>query len=324
VLVLLHGATLTAELNWSGAMTVLGRRYRVIALDQRGHGRGIPCSTFRLEDCADDVAALARVLGIDRLIPVGFSMGGLVAQLIWRRHPDLTAGLVLCSTARNVSGSPWERAVALMMPGVVAAAAFFSAMYSLGADVLGASLLDRDINPTTRGWAIAQMRHTPLLTALSTAQAVGHFTSHEWIGSVDVPTSVVITRNDRIVPARRQWKLAHALPDCTVIEIDGDHGVFLHAPGRFATAVLAACAVASEDRDRTEDHRCRADHPGGDAGPARAHQRSALAALHPRPPAASVPVSAQAARLQQAVAAPGRDDRVAGGGAGPGHESVDR
>jgi pimeloyl-ACP methyl ester carboxylesterase len=60
-----------------------------------------------------------------------------------------------------------------------------------------------------------------------------------------VPTSVVITRNDRIVPARRQWKLAHALPDCTVIEIDGDHGVFLHAPGRFATAVLAACNAAT-------------------------------------------------------------------------------
>ncbi|GEL20128.1 alpha/beta fold hydrolase [Pseudonocardia asaccharolytica] len=241
VLALLHGATLTAELNWSHTMAELGRRYRVLAFDQRGHGRGIPCSTFRLEDCADDVAALARVLGVERLIPVGFSMGGLVAQVFWRRHPDLTAGLVLCSTARNVFGSPWERAAALVLPAVVTAAGLLPAMHSLGADLLGSALLDQDTDPATRRWAITQMSSTPLFTALTTAQAVCHFTSHEWIGSVDVPASVVITAHDRIVPAARQWKLAQALPACTVVEVDGDHGVFLHSPGHFASSVLAAC-----------------------------------------------------------------------------------
>jgi pimeloyl-ACP methyl ester carboxylesterase len=252
-LVLLHGATLNAELNWSGVIGPLARYYRVVAFDQRGHGEGLRASPFRLEDCADDVAALAHELGIDRVVPVGYSMGGFVAQLLWRRHRDLVAGLVLCSTARNVCGSPWERTVAMMLPTVVAAATWSLALYPLGADTLGAGLLDHDLDPARRAWALAQMRRTTLLDALATAQAGCEFTSHDWVGSIDVPTASVITVRDRIVPPRRQYKLARALPDNTVIEVDADHGGFLASPGRFAAAVLAACDVVCGEADRLDE-----------------------------------------------------------------------
>jgi 3-oxoadipate enol-lactonase len=76
---------------------------------------------------------------------------------------------------------------------------------------------------------------------------VAEFSSHSWIGSVDVPTAVVVTRHDRIVPARRQWKLARALPDATVLEIDGGHDVFLHSPARFGAAVESACAAVLQE-----------------------------------------------------------------------------
>src|SRR5205809_691696 len=80
-LILLHGYTATAALNWFGCFGPLSRHFRVIALDLRGHGRGIRSNrSFRLADCADDVVALADELGLDRVIPVGYSMGGPVAQ----------------------------------------------------------------------------------------------------------------------------------------------------------------------------------------------------------------------------------------------------
>ena len=69
-------------------------------------------SRFRLEDCADDIAALAGVLGIGRFAAVGYSMGGMVAQLLYRRHAPLLSGLVFCSTARNARGSPAEQMAA--------------------------------------------------------------------------------------------------------------------------------------------------------------------------------------------------------------------
>jgi 3-oxoadipate enol-lactonase len=249
-LVLLHGATLNAELNWSGAIGTLARHYRVVAFDQRGHGEGLRASRFRLEDCADDVAVLADELGIDRLVPVGFSMGGFVAQLLWRRHRDLVSGLVLCSTARNVCGSPWERTVAMMLPAAITTATCFPGLHPLGADTLGAGFLDRDLDPAGRAWALAQMRRTSLRDALVAAQAGCGFSSHRWVATIDVPTASVVTARDRVVPPRRQYKLARSLPDSTVIEIDADHGAFLSAPGRFTAAMLAACAAVCDQADR--------------------------------------------------------------------------
>ncbi len=100
--VLLHGWTVNAALNWFAVFEPLAEHVHVVALDHRGHGRGIRTwRRFRLEDCADDVVALADQLGIDRIIPVGYSMGGPIAQLVWRRHPDRVDGLVLCATSRT-------------------------------------------------------------------------------------------------------------------------------------------------------------------------------------------------------------------------------
>ncbi len=104
-LMLIHGVTFTAELNWGKTFAPLAQHFRVVAIDLRGHGGGIGTGPrFRLEDCADDIAALAEVLGIGRFVAVGYSMGGMVAQLLYRRHPSLLSGLVLCATARNVLG----------------------------------------------------------------------------------------------------------------------------------------------------------------------------------------------------------------------------
>jgi 3-oxoadipate enol-lactonase len=248
-LVLLHGVALTAQLNWGGIVEPLRANYRVVMLDLRGHGNGVRTSDFRLEDCADDIAAVAAELGIERLIAVGYSMGGLVAQLLWRRHPELVSGLVLCSTARNVSGSPWERTTALTLPFLLAGAAWMPALHVLRADVVGAALLDSGITPADRQWALSQMRRTSLIDALAAVRSVAVFTSHTWIGSVDVPSAVVVTRHDRVVHAHRQHKLARALPDSTVIEIDGGHDVFLEAPARLAAAIEAACAAVCADAD---------------------------------------------------------------------------
>ena len=80
-LMLIHGVTFTAELNWGKHFAPLSQHFRVIAIDLRGHGDGISAgSRFRLEDCADDIAALAEVLGLGRFVAVGYSMGGMVAQ----------------------------------------------------------------------------------------------------------------------------------------------------------------------------------------------------------------------------------------------------
>ena len=251
-LVLLHGVTLDAETNWSGVIPALTEHFRVLTLDLRGHGDGPRVRfPYRLDDCADDVAAVVRALGTGPVVPVGYSMGGMVAQAFWRRHPELTAGLVLCATARNVSGSPLEQLTAMMMPFMVGAVGCIPPLFPLRADLVGARLLGEGLEWRVRRHTLDRMRRMPLVTALAAMQAVCDFSSHRWISGVDVPTAVVVTKHDRVVPPSRQWRLARALPGAEVVEIDGDHDVFLAAPGTFAHAVVHAClAVVPETAEQ--------------------------------------------------------------------------
>src|SRR5436305_15085993 len=69
VLFLVHGLVATTQLNWFAAFPVLADRYRVIATDLRGHGRGFAAGgRFRLSACADEIAVVADALAVDCFI----------------------------------------------------------------------------------------------------------------------------------------------------------------------------------------------------------------------------------------------------------------
>lgn len=241
-IILIHGVTFTAELNWAKVLAPLAQQFRVIAVDLRGHGDGIRAgSRFRLEDCADDVAALADVLGLNRFIAVGYSMGGMVAQLLWRRHPARLSGLVLCATARNVLGSPAEKLAAMALPSTAAAMWWNPFLRPMSAEFLGLSLMGPVPDPATARWVREQLRRTSLGTAMSAVQAACEFSSHSWISQVDVPTAVVVMARDRVVPLRRQLKLAQAIPGATVHQVDADHAVCVTEPQVFTPVLLQAC-----------------------------------------------------------------------------------
>ena len=249
-LVLIHGVGGTAELNWGKVLEPLGRHFRVVAADLRGHGDGIPLrSRFRLEDCADDVAALAEVLNLGRFAAVGYSMGGMVAQLLYRRHASLLSGLVLCSTAGNVCGSPMEQMAALAVPAMAVALRWNPMLYLMTADFFGAALLGPIDDPATARWAHAQLSRTTLASTVSAMNAACGFSSDSWISQVDVPTAVIITTRDQIVPPGRQLKLARAIPGASVHHIDADHGACVNAPRLFARALLEACRLVEPARD---------------------------------------------------------------------------
>jgi pimeloyl-ACP methyl ester carboxylesterase len=96
-------------------------------------------------------------------------------------------------------------------------------------------------DPVTARQARAQLRRTTLATAISAIQAVSEFTSHSWIGEVDVPAAVLVTARDRIVPVSRQLRLARAIPGASVHEVDADHAVCVARPQLFTQALLQAC-----------------------------------------------------------------------------------
>jgi pimeloyl-ACP methyl ester carboxylesterase len=243
---LLHGWTATADLNWFACYEALGREYRVVALDHRGHGRGIRTrSRFRLADCADDAAALVDELGAGPVIATGYSMGGPVAQLLWHRHRRLVSGLVLCATTDRFASNTREGRA--WINGIEAMAR----LSRLTPDVLQRTLARRvlssrvvDDGPLS-AWARSEVTRATPRMLLEAGGAISRYDAGQWIGDVDVPTAVVLTERDRVVPPYRQRRLAGSIPGARVFPVTGDHSVCATDPARFVPSLLAACRYTS-------------------------------------------------------------------------------
>ena len=63
-----------------------------------------------------------------------------------------------------------------------------------------------------------------------------------------MPTAVVVTEQDRLVPPRRQRKLAEAIPGARVVSVQGDHGVCVADPRAFVPALMNACSMVAAAR----------------------------------------------------------------------------
>jgi 3-oxoadipate enol-lactonase len=236
--VLLHGWTASADLNWFTCYRALGERYRVVALDHRGHGRGIRSKKpFRLEDCADDAAAVCEVLGIDQYIPVGYSMGGPVAQLMWQRHREHVHGLVLCATSSYFSTSREERLGFLGLSGLVTLARLTPVQLHQWAT--HQFFLQRKSEGWSN-WATSEVARHDWRSVLEAGKAIGAFSSSHWIGEIDVPTSVLVTTRDTVVPTRRQLRLLAAIPSAEAFRVEGEHDVVAMNPAWFVPTLLRA------------------------------------------------------------------------------------
>jgi len=239
-LLLLHGWTSTAALNFYPVFAKLAERYRVVAPDQRGHGRGLRSyAPFRLEDCADDAAALVAELGIGPSTVVGYSMGGAVAQLTWRRHPEAVSGLVLCATAARFSSTRYNPAVGLVAAGAAAGLSFLPSFVRRSGMAYATNRW-----MTTAGaadWAAEEWsRHDPS-ALVQAGVANSRFDATGWTGRIDVPTAVVITDEDTVISPRRQRFLAETIPGARAFHVAGGHRAIGEQPAPFVSALLAAC-----------------------------------------------------------------------------------
>jgi 3-oxoadipate enol-lactonase len=241
---LLHGWTATADLNWFRAYQSLSQSFHVVALDHRGHGRGIRSSTpFRLDACADDAAGLCEVLGVRRVISVGYSMGGPIAMLMWRRHPELVAGLVLGATAGSFISSPEEKR---NFVGITGLALMARVTPPAARNAIAARLIDRKGKAPTP-WVLRQVQRHDWTALLEAGADLGRFDSLGWVGEIDVPVAQLLTEEDQVVPLWRQEKLLASLPSARSWRVAAMHDAVVSAADRMIPALVEACTwVATE------------------------------------------------------------------------------
>jgi 3-oxoadipate enol-lactonase len=236
-IVLLHAVACTGLLTWYPSLSGLAERYRVVVFDQRWHGRGIRSNTFSLADCAEDVIAVADALGLGRFTIGGYSMGGLVGQLVAHSHADRIRGLVLCSTASSFGRGLRQRA---------ALTVFGQAMRRLREQVPRRverlSTREPRARLEDRRWALAEFRATSPWAIAAAIDEIGRFNSTGWLHRLRLPTSIVVTARDRFIAPAHQRSLARRIPGAATYEIAAGHAACVLQADQFVPALLAACS----------------------------------------------------------------------------------
>ena len=123
-IVLIHalGTNLTI---WDQVVARLDRDLRILRYDLRGHGLSdAPDGPYAIEDHMDDAVALIEASSIGDAVIVGLSVGGLVAQALAARRPDLARALILCDTAHRIgSAEMWQARIEAIRKGGIASIA---------------------------------------------------------------------------------------------------------------------------------------------------------------------------------------------------------
>jgi 3-oxoadipate enol-lactonase len=252
VVLLLHGWTASADLNWFHVFEEVAAIGHLVALDHRGHGRGLRSEQpFTLEAAADDAAALLDHLHLGPAVAVGYSMGGPIAMQLWQRHRDKVSGLVLAATAMEWRASTRERAVWRALRA-------FEVLLRLGPP---RNVLERYLRQVLeecpelapwRGWLVGELRRGDPIEVAQAGRALSAWDFRDSAPAVDVPTSVIVTTRDRLVRSRKQRALARAIPGTHVLELVGDHDAALVRPVEFRAAVREALAVVLHKQAATE------------------------------------------------------------------------
>lgn len=245
-ILLLHGWTLSSDLNWFALYAALARHGTVLAMDVRGHGRGLRSEQrFTLEAAADDAAALLDHLDAKPAIVVGYSMGGSIGMLLWRRHPESVAGLVLQSTALQWRSALHERVIWNSMAAVEYVLRFGVPQGLTERYLRSAAQQNPDLQPVLPWLKAEALRGNPSDIAAA-GRGLSAFDARPYAGRVDVPTVVIVSNHDRLIRADRQRELGGAIPGAKTIGIDVAHNGWLVEPDLVCDAVETGLGLVVE------------------------------------------------------------------------------
>ncbi len=99
---------------WDRLLPLLRAGWRVIRYDTRGHGLSeAPAHGWTMDDLGDELAGLLDGLRVRQAVICGLSIGGMIAQTLAARRPDLARALILCDTAAKIGDAAlWNARIA--------------------------------------------------------------------------------------------------------------------------------------------------------------------------------------------------------------------
>jgi len=224
-----------SRLGWPDVVGEVGQDYRALAPDHRDTGdSGAFTDPYLLSDLADDAADFLRALDAAPAFVVGLSMGGMVAQHLALRHPELVRGLVLVSTTpggRDSTPATERGRAALFLPPELPAPE--RARQAL---TLMTHPGFTDAHPQALAQAAANAGRHPM-SAESFRRQFQAIRAHDTtpdLARIAAPTLVLHGEHDDLIPLPNAERLAAGIPGAELRVYPGTgHMPHLERPGEF-------------------------------------------------------------------------------------------
>lgn len=215
--------------------------FHAVAWDMPGYGHSAIVDPYSFATLAEKCIELIDVLAPARLVLVGHSMGGMVAQEVAARAPERIAALVLAGTsaAFGKAEGAWQRAFIGERTAPLDAG---RSMRELATQLVPAMLgrdASRDPSNSARTDAIEVMAHVPPLSYRLALQALMGFDRRAHLTQLSIPVLLVAGSDDRNAPPGVMQGMAERIPNAQYVEIERcGHLMNVEKPDAFDAALI--------------------------------------------------------------------------------------
>jgi pimeloyl-ACP methyl ester carboxylesterase len=233
--VFLHAFPLNRTM-WDPQVSALVGECRCIPIDFRGFGDSAAAGPYSMDRYADDVAGVLDALQIERAVITGLSLGGYVTFAFWRRHRDRVRALVLADTlARgDLIENVARRRELIEMAETQGSSAVANAQI---AGLMGKTT--RDKRPDIYDAIHRTMSQAPEAGVIGALEAmIERPDSTETLGTIDVPTLIIVGNEDVLTPPK-DGRALHAAISGSRLEIlkEAGHLSNVERPASFNTVL---------------------------------------------------------------------------------------
>jgi pimeloyl-ACP methyl ester carboxylesterase len=222
--------------------TLASAGYRAVAWDMPGYGHSAPIEPYTFKGLAQSCVQLIESIKCDTVILVGHSMGGMVAQEVVARRPDLVTRLVLSGTSPSF-GKPdgeWQREFITQRTAPLDAGKSMAELAeALVPQMVGPGSLPEGVRLATHCMGLV-----PAATYRRALECIVTFDRRGNLPNIHVPTLVIAGEHDRNAPPQVMKKMAASILGSTYIEMKGiGHLQNLEAPEEFDGLLLNFLAL---------------------------------------------------------------------------------
>ena len=234
---------------WDGLAAALAGEHEVLRYDQRGHGgSAVPPGPYTQEQLVDDAARLIREWGRGPVMFVGLSMGGMVAQGLAVRHPELLRGVVIANSSAQYPAAAreaWAQRIATVQQHGLAS--------------IADATMERWFTPAFRAAQpelVERHRQTILRGSVEGYLACCHAVAAvDWLDSlaqVSTPALVIAGTQDAGAPPEMSEAIASRIPGARLELLEAAHLSVAEQPQAFERLLRGFIAAAGGATARTD------------------------------------------------------------------------